>query len=109
MDRLSLYQINISREKQTDNGAIIWCKVINRAIGDLYIYGRKHPHNSLNWFLSIDESIGSFLWICHNYGLPSVKIINKLEPRIYKLLTYKEQDKNSIKNRQLQQLKRLSS
>ncbi len=52
----------------------LWCHVLQQAIWDVAGIKAKLPQKEIPrlqrsaraWFLSSDESLGSFLWICHN-------------------------------------------
>ncbi len=89
--------------------ADLWCKVLKRAKLDLYMFPRWHPNNPLNWFLSQDDEIGTFLWICESYSLPADCILKEFMTRIVELMHSDDKSSSSTKLHSDEQLKRLLS
>lgn len=63
----------------------LWVDVLLQAVDDLK-FEAHHPYNSVYWFLSGNDDIGSFLWICQLMNVDKRKILGRLSPQIYNLI-----------------------
>jgi hypothetical protein len=60
----------------------LWCHVLQQAIWDIAGIKAKLPQKEIPrlrrsaraWFLSSDETPGSFLWICHTVGMDAAAV-----------------------------------
>lgn len=73
----------------------LWCAVLERAIDDLYLPPQDR-HNSLQWFLSDSEAIGSLKWICYHIDIDRIAVVQKHATRIRFVLNNRYKSCNSM-------------